>query len=454
MYLSAILKSKGHDSRIFIDVRGNNAFKEVIDYRPDVVGVTCTTGLHHWGVGFLRSVKAANSRIVTVLGGPHATFCPEAAQEAGVDYAVRGEGEAAVLGIAEAMQNGGGIEKLDNVVFFREGQLTINPMGRLIEELDSIPYPDRSHYDRYPLTRKEGSKNFIAGRGCPYKCTFCANFEYHNIYRGHGKWVRYRSHENILAEIEEVKQRYGIKFVGFSDDTLIFNRNWLLPFLEKYRERIGLPFLSTVRANLIDEELVKALKQGGCISCVFGLESGVERIRNGVLQKGISEEQIRNAAALFRKYKIQFGTYNMLGLPTETIEDAWQTVKLNAEIRPDFPWCSILQPYPGTKIHQDMEKSLGKKIASDAIQASYFTASVIDNPDIKQMENLQKLFHLAVRVPALQPAIRKLVKLPPNFFFTLIFQACYGWQLLRRSHLNLLQMFRYWWSQQGMFKKR
>lgn len=454
MYLSGMLKSKGHESRIFIDVRGTNALEEVIAYKPDVVGVTCTTGLHHWGIGFLRAVKARNPQIRTILGGPHATFVPAAAKADGVDYAVRGEGENTVVGIADVIDHGGDIADLENIVYYRDDELVINPMGTLIEDLDSIPFPDRSHYDRYPITRKEGSKNFIGGRGCPYKCTFCANFEYHNIYRGHGKWVRYRSHENILAEIEDIKEKYGIKFVGFSDDTLIFNRKWLLPFLQQYRERIGLPFLSTVRVNLIDEEIVAALKEGGCISCVFGVESGVDRIRNDVLQKGISEDEIRNAAALFRKYNIQFGTYNMLGLPTETIEDSWQTVKLNAEIKPDFPWCSILQPYPGTKIHQDMEDSLGKPIDSDEIQASYFTASVIDNPDIKQMENLQKFFHLAVRAPWLQPVIRQLIKLPPNPLFTLVFQACYGWQLLHRSHLNLLQMFRYWWTQQGMFSKK
>lgn len=453
MYLSGMLNSQGHESRIFIDVRGNNALRDVADYKPDVAGVTCTTGLHHWGLAFLRAVKSRNPKVITLLGGPHATFCPEVAHESGLDYAVRGEGENAVISIAESIDSKNDIETIENMVFTRGEELVINPMGTLIEDLDSIPFPDRSHYDRYPLTRKEGSKNFIAGRGCPYKCTFCANFEYHNIYKGHGKWVRYRSHENILTEIEDVRDKYGIKFVGFSDDTLIFNRKWLIPFFKQYKERIGLPFLSTVRVNLLDDEVVGALKEAGCISCVFGLESGVDRIRNGVLQKGIKEEDIRTAAALFKKHKIQFGTYNMLGLPTETIEDSWQTVKLNAEIRPDFPWCSILQPYPGTKIHRDMEKSLGKKIDSDEIQASYFTASVIDNPDIKQMENLQKFFHLAVRAPFLQPLIRQLIKLPPNPLFTLVFQACYGWQLLQRSHLNLLQMFRYWWTQKAMFSK-
>ena len=454
MYLSGMLKSKGHDSQIFIDVRGANALAEVLDYAPDVVGVSCTTGLHHWGIDFCRRVKEKNPNIITLLGGPHATFCPEVAGEDGIDYAVMGEAERTVVNIAEIVDIGGDIKDLENIAYVRGEELIINPMGDLIEDLDSLPFPDRSYYDRYPLTRKEGSKNFIAGRGCPYKCAFCANYEYHNIYQGKGKWVRYRSQENVLREIEEVRDRYGIRFVGFSDDTLIFNRKWLLPFLQQYKTRIKLPFISTVRANLIDEELVKALKEAGCNSCVFGVESGDEGIRNETLQKGVSDEQIRRTAALFKKYGIRFGTYNMLALPGETIADAWKTVKLNSEIRPDFPWCSILQPYPGTKIHQDMEESLGQRIDADEIRASYFSASVIDNPDIKQMENLQKWFHVAVRVPFLQPLIKQLIKLPPNIFFTTVFQASYGWQLLHRSHLNLLQMFKYWWTQQGMFKKR
>jgi radical SAM superfamily enzyme YgiQ (UPF0313 family) len=265
--------------------------------------------------------------------------------------------------------------------------------------------------------------------------------------------VRYRSPENILDEIEQVRAKYVIKFVGFSDDTLIFNRKWLTGFLELYRRRINLPFISTVRANLVDEELVRLLKAGGCISCVFGVESGDERIRNETLQKGVTDEEIRNTAALFKKYKIRFGTYNMLGLPGETIKEAFKTVKLNAEIRPDFPWCSILQPYPGTKILQDMEKTSGGKIEPVQIGASYFTASVLNNPNIKQMENLQKFFHLAVRIPFLQPVIKQLIKLPPNFVFTLVFQVSYGWQLFRRSRLNLLQMLKYWWTQQGLFNK-
>jgi radical SAM superfamily enzyme YgiQ (UPF0313 family) len=244
-----------------------------------------------------------------------------------------------------------------------------------------------------------------------------------------------------------------VRFVGFSDDILIINKKWLFPFLELYRREIGLPFLSTVRANLVDEEIVRALKEAGCISCVFGVESGVERIRNEVLAKGVRDEDVYEAARLFRKYRIRFGTYNMVGLPGETVDDAFQTVKINARIRTDFPWCSVLQPYPGTQIRQRIEADLGRELPVDEIGASYFTTSVVRGREIRELENLQKFFHLAVRFPILQPLIRRAIKLPPNPVFQLIFQACYAWQLMRRSRINFFKLVQYGLASSRLFQK-
>ncbi|MFH1862345.1 MAG: radical SAM protein, partial [bacterium] len=219
------------------------------------------------------------------------------------------------------------------------------------------------------------------------------------------------------------------------------------------KKEIGLPFLSTVRANLVDEELVKALKEAGCVSCVFGVESGVERIRNEVLAKGVKDEHIYETARLFKKYKIRFGTYNMVGLPGETVEDAFQTVKINAKIKADFPWCSVLQPYPGTQIRKRVEEELGYELPVDDIGGSYFTDSIIKNQRMRELENLQKLFHVAVKFPILQPLIRRLIKLPPNRFFQFVFQSCYAWQLMKRSRINFFTLLRYAIASQKLFKK-
>ncbi len=454
MYLSAYLQRQGHEARIFIDVRGTNAFAEVEAYHPQVLGFSCTTGLHHWALDFARRYKEKHASALILLGGPHPTFYPMIIQDPTVDYICVGEGEEAVCDLARALDGGGELHRIPNLWTKVEGEIISNPVRPLIQDLDGLPFPDRTYYDRYPITARETSKNFISGRGCAFKCNFCANHTLQELYRGKGKYVRFRSQENVIAEIKHVRDHYPVRFVGFSDDILIINKKWLFPFLELYRREIGLPFLSTVRANLVDDEIVRALKEAGCISCVFGVESGVEKIRNEVLAKGVKDEEIIEAARLFHKYKIRFGTYNMVGLPGETVADAFQTVKINARIRADFPWCSVLQPYPGTQIRKRIEAELGQELPVDEIGASYFTTSIVRSREIRQLENLQKFFHLAVRFPFLQPVIRQLIKLPPNPLYQVIFQACYAWQLMKRSRINFFKLLQYGFASSRLFKRQ
>ncbi len=453
MYLSAYLQRQGHESRIFVDVHGTNAFAEVEAYRPQAIGFSCTTGMHHWALDFARRYKDKHPDTPVLLGGPHPTFYPWIIRDPVVDYVCVGEGEGAIVDLARALEGEGDPTKIANIWTKKDGEIISNPVRPLIQDLDSLPFPDRTYYDRYPLTARETSKNFVSGRGCAYKCNFCANHTLMELYHGKGKWVRFRSAENVIEEIRQVKANYPIRFVGFSDDILIVNKKWLFPFLELYRKEIGLPFLSTVRANLVSEDVVAALKEAGCISCVFGVESGVEKIRNEVLAKGVEDEHIYQTASLFKKYRIRFGTYNMVGLPGETLNDAFQTVKINAKIRPDFPWCSVLQPYPGTQIRKRVEEDLGRELPVDEIGGSYFTTSVVRSREMRQLENLQKFFHLAVRFPMLQPLIRLLIKLPPNPIYQLIFQSCYAWQLMKRSRINFFTLLRYGIASKRMFTK-
>ncbi|MBU0519121.1 B12-binding domain-containing radical SAM protein [bacterium] len=454
MSLSAFLQRAGHEARIFIDVQGTNAFADVASYNPQIIGFSCTTGMHHWAIDFAHRYKTRHPEIVSLFGGPHPTFYPKMIEHPDVDYLCVGEGEEAADDLGRALDGDGDPCKIDNIWAKCDEEIIENPIRPLVTDLDSLPWPDRTYYDRYPLTKRETSKNFISGRGCAYKCNFCANHTLMKLYHGKGKWVRFRSAENVIEEIKHVKNNYPVRFIGFSDDILIVNRKWLYPFLELYRKEIGLPFLSTVRANLVDEQLVVALKEAGCISTVFGVESGVEAIRNGVLAKRVKDEDIYEAARLFHKHKLHFGTYNMLGLPGESLDDAFETVKMNAKIRPDFPWCSVLQPYPGTEIRALVEEEIGHTLPVDEIGGSYFTGSVIRNKEIQQMENLQKFFHLAVRYPFLQPIIRQLIKLPPNPLFQLVFNGCYALQLMKRSRINFFTLLQYALASKQLFTKR
>ncbi|MFH1861860.1 MAG: radical SAM protein, partial [bacterium] len=231
MYLSSYLQAQGHESRIFIDVQGTNAFEDVASYRPQILGFSCTTGMHHWALGFARQYKLKHPDTIMVMGGPHPTVYPYAVHDPILDYVCVGEGEEALADLANAVDEKGDPTKILNLWGKVDGEVFSNPVRPLIHDLDKLPFPDRSYYDRYPITARETSKNFVSGRGCAYKCNFCANHTLMSIYHNKGKFVRFRSKENVIAEISEVKARYPIKFVGFSDDILIVNRKWLFPFL-------------------------------------------------------------------------------------------------------------------------------------------------------------------------------------------------------------------------------
>lgn len=175
----------------------------------------------------------------------------------------------------------------------------------------------------------------------------------------------------------------------------------------------------------------------------FGIETGNEALRNNLLKKSLSNKDIIRCAKLLKKYKIKFRTYNMLGLPDETIENSFETLQLNALIRADYPWCSIFQPYEGTELGEYALKHgyLSADYNPEDIP-SYYGKSVMQNKkDIDQMINLQRFFIVGVKFPVLIPLIKKLIKLPPNKFYEMIFVVSYGYTLARGENVSIVNFF-------------
>jgi len=213
-----------------------------------------------------------------------------------------------------------------------------------------------------------------------------------------------------------------------------------LEFLKKYKSEVNMPFICLGTANhLKDEELVKELKEANCYSVFFGIESGNEGIRKEILNKKISDEEIVQSAKNLKKYKIKFRTYNMAGLPDETIEDVYKTIDLNIKIKTDFPWCSVFTPYYGTPLFDYAVKKglLEKSTSPDAFYSSFFGHSLIKQKDIDEITNIQRFFQTAVLFPVLLPLVRKIVKLPTNIFFTLWFGLIYFFVFIRSEKRNL-----------------
>jgi anaerobic magnesium-protoporphyrin IX monomethyl ester cyclase len=439
MILSACLRSGGHESACFIDAEEKDLISAVNGYKPDIIGFTVMSGMHAWCLKVAAKLKRSDNLIL--FGGAHATFFPKVILEDCVDVVCVGEGEGAIVELADAYPDREKIGRIRNLHVKRGGKVVENDVRPLIADLDALPRPDRELFYKYGPLRRNSRKTVLTSRGCPYGCTFCFNTAYRRLYEGKGCYVRFRSSDSVIGEILDIREKYGLKSVFFQDDTFILDKGRLFRLLDDYRKRVNLPFTCLIRADLVDEETVVALKEAGCACVQFGIESGVEEIRNGPLRKGVTDAQIIETARLLRKHGIRFKTYNILRLPHETIEDAFRTVEMNSRIRSDYPWASLLLPYPGTELTNYMirEGLLHGDYAVDDLPESFFN---IENPTRGDWEfiNLQRLFFWAVKFPSLSPVIRRLIRLPPNPIFDALFLASHAYNYMGSENMAPLDV--------------
>jgi anaerobic magnesium-protoporphyrin IX monomethyl ester cyclase len=443
MSLSAVLKQHGHTVELFLLERDEERLVEqVLSFQPNIAAFSVTTGSHQWPADFAAKLKhVSGSAIMTLFGGPHPTFFPEYVEHPGVDVVCRGEGEQTILDLAQKLDADETVHDTLNCWVKADEQIVRNGLRPLIQDLDSLPYPDRSLYwSKYPYLRKS-TVSFMAGRGCPFRCTFCFNSVAQELYRGLGRYVRWRSPENCVQEITEVRDRYGMRTVYLQDDTLLSDKQWVAEFTGLYEKNVKLPLLCLLRADQVDEPSLLALKKAGLKNAFFGIESGVDSIRNRVLKKGVKDEKIYRTAELLRKHGVKFRTYNMVGIPTETLEDAFETLRMNARIRTDYPWCSIFYPFPGTELGR-MAEEVGL-LGHDTMRwgsSSFFTESALALPYADQLANLQKLFWYGVKFPSLIPLIRRLVNAKPNRVYDALFLISYAVSLYGSESLTLREV--------------
>jgi len=284
MYLSALLKKNGHSCRLLILSEHKNYLHEIAEYDPDLIAFSTMTGPHRWVLKTAEAIKRNINKPV-ILGGPHPTFFPEIIQEPCIDMICIGEGEFAILELADKLDKGEDTSGIKNLWIKKDGQIIKNELRPLVKDLDELPFPDRSLYDDCTILRSVPAMKFLTGRGCPYRCSFCFNHKFNELYRGLGPIVRKRGVNSLIMEIKETAQKFKLQLIRFPDDTFTVNRRWLLNFLQKYKEKINLPYTGLARANELDEGAVRMLKTSGCLNIFIGVESGNENIRNKVLKK-------------------------------------------------------------------------------------------------------------------------------------------------------------------------
>jgi anaerobic magnesium-protoporphyrin IX monomethyl ester cyclase len=446
MHLSSALKAAGHQVELAVAAH-HDPVAVAREFQPDVAAYSVITGSQRYYLGVNRRLKAEVPQVFSVFGGPHPTFFPEMVEEEGVDGICRGEGEEALVDLVNALANGGrsAVLELDNWSFRRNGDdatgftasVVTNPVRPYIEDLDSLPFPDRALvYERDPVAARSKIKHFLTGRGCPYNCTYCFNHALSEIYGGKGQRFRQRSVAHVIQEVHWVRDHYPLEFVVFVDDTFVLSNQWLAEFAEKYPREIGLPFFCNTRANLVTAEQVHLLKGAGCHCVSMGIETSNDRIRNELLRRRMSKEQILEAAHLIREGGLHLTTTNMIGLPTSTLADDLETLELNIQARPSYAHVFIFQPYPRTELGEFTREHGWMVGTFDDIGEVAWDHSVLtfDEAHKRGLAVLQRFFAIGVEWSWLVPIIKRLMKLPDNALFFLLNKLWKGWAIKNRVH--------------------
>jgi len=312
MYLSSALKLAGHETFFYDILLDGDVCGFVGRLRPEIIAYSIVTGTHHQYARLNRRLKERFS-FFAVFGGPHATFFPDFINEPGVDAVCIGEGEDALAELATGLERNQDITGIANMWVKLGDTIFKNDVRPLDRNIDRLAFPDRALVYSYDAYRKRSNKYVTSSRGCPYNCTYCFNHSLKKLYRGKGLFCRKRSIGNVIGELEGLKRAASVKRVQFFDDVFILDRQWVLDFCKEYRERIALPFICYARVNLLDEEIVAALKSAGVVTITFAIETGSSHLRNQVLKRRISERSILKAAELMHRYTINFFTQNMAG---------------------------------------------------------------------------------------------------------------------------------------------
>jgi radical SAM superfamily enzyme YgiQ (UPF0313 family) len=351
--IAGYIEKKGHNCKIMsvTDKKGyHNLIDEIRQFQPEVIGFTSVSSQFVYVKELAELIKGYKKEIIVVCGGVHPTLYPDALLESNyVDGFFVGESEVAFGEFLEKLEQKAGYFDVPNYAYRKNNKVIIKELHALIRNLDELPYPKKGHLFKEAIDKTRLAP-FLFSRGCPFACSYCSNHSLARIYGLKHNNPRYRSVESAINEIKNALKEYNFQIVYIYDDIFGLNKKWAISFCEKFKREINKKFLCQLRVNVVDESFIRALKDAGCYRIQFGVESGNEYIRNTVMNRNLSNEQIKNAFLLCRKYKIETNSLNIIGVPGETEEMIWDTIKLNREIKPTSSGISIFYPYQGTKL--------------------------------------------------------------------------------------------------------
>jgi len=362
--LKAFIEGKTkHKARIVDLIFHKKNWKQYLKYildreKPDLIGMSVLSFNYNQALEISSFIKR-HYKVKIIFGGVHVILSPEEViKNKQVDMVCIGEGESVLKSI---LDNGLNCKKAKGI-WYKEGEKIIkNPAIKLISKLDELPFPNWEDFDlkKYFLINNNRLP-IMASRGCPYQCTYCSNHALKK--RLIGQYVRFRSVDSVMKEIElRIKQFYGkgMKYLFFYDDTFILNKEFIFEFCKKFKEK-GFDRLIkwnvNVRANLVTEEIIKAMKGAGCYEVRMGVEAGNDYIRNEIYKRNMEKKQIYDAIRIIKRNGLQLRLQFIIGAPYETVSMMKESFDMAKKSNADYILFPILMPLPDTEIKEMCEK--------------------------------------------------------------------------------------------------
>lgn len=342
--------------------------EEVEAIAATLIGITCLVTEVGEVINLSRRIKSKLRKARIMVGGIHPTMYPEDLLFPGspVDYVVISEGEQTAAELVQAIVGGDRIEDVRSIAWFDGTKVYRTPPRSVIENLDEIPFPlykrvDTAYYFRpniYAIRNMLLSAAFVfTSRGCPYQCSFCVNKNIQSI-MGSQRLIRSRSVTNVVDEIEFLAEEYGIDGFYIYDDTFCVHKQYTLDFCQALlRRKLKLIWAAETRVNLVSEEMIRAMRDAGCVQLDFGVESGSPEILKR-LRKGITVDQVTETFVLCHRLGMRTLANFMFNTTGETEDDVQKTLALAREIKADYYNFSLMTPFPGTDIYDQVEPKL------------------------------------------------------------------------------------------------
>ena len=364
-YISSVLKNEGHQTQLVVLGTNNSWYKNVkllnkaiAGFAPDVISFAAVASQYPFIEKTADLIKKQWPDKYLIVGGVHATLKPSEVINGPFDAVCIGEGEYPISELCSQLEAGAVPNRIPNLwIKSPDGNVEKNDPRPFIDDLDSLPFPDRKIWLPWIKEQPGAELAVLLGRGCPYNCTYCCNHALKKI--SGGKYVRFRSPENIIKEIAYLHTEFPEKSkIYFEVESIALDKDWLFEFckqLKAFNETInhsisyGCNFRISPQTK--DEKIFAALKEANCNKINIGLESGSEKIRKEVLNRNYSNDDFLAVTDMARKAGLSVFVFNIIGLPHETYEDYMQTVSVNRQCQPDMHYTGIFFPYPGTKLY-------------------------------------------------------------------------------------------------------